>query len=306
MAQPFHPAYVCVGGIIIDDIVFPDGRTAMGVLGGGVTHAAAGMVIWGQRPGLVSCAGRDLPEDAHRRLLRDFDLDGMQWLDIPQARAWQLFELDGRRSEIFRVDEMGPFLYGPPLDALPVSYHDARGVHLLRDGAVAPWREALPDATILWEPVQHFMTPEHADAFRAALPLVDIVSPNLLEAQAIYRLDDPAALVRAMLDDGARVVVLRLGEDGSIAGQQGDADLLRVPTVPVPEIVDQTGAGNTYCGAFLVGWCETGDLAEAACRGAVAASFALEVTGVADPPPNYVALREARTQELTNRLALTR
>ena len=138
MAQPFHPAYVCVGGIIIDDIVFPDGRTAMGVLGGGVTHAAAGMVIWGQRPGLVSCAGRDLPEDAHRRLLRDFDLDGMQWLDIPQARAWQLFESDGRRSEIFRVDEMGPFLYGPPLDALPVSYHDARGVHLLGSGTDDP------------------------------------------------------------------------------------------------------------------------------------------------------------------------
>lgn len=306
MAQPFRPAYVCVGGIILDDIVFPDGRTAMGVLGGGVTHAAAGMVIWGQRPGLVSCAGRDLPEAAHRRLLRDFDLDGMLWLDIPQARAWQLFEWDGRRTEIFRVDELGPFLYGPPLDALPASYRDARGVHLLRDGAVQPWREALPGATLLWEPVQHFMTPDNAAAFRAALPLVDIVSPNLLEAQAIYHRSDPAALVRAMLDDGARVAVLRLGEDGSIAGQQGSADLLRVPAVPVPQIVDQTGAGNTYCGAFLVGWCETGDLAEAACHGAVAASFSLEVTGVADPPPNYVALREARWQALVSRLTVTR
>ncbi len=310
MAQPkppdYTPDYLCVGGIIIDDIVLPDGRTMMGVLGGGVTHAAAGMVIWGQRPGLVSCAGRDLPEEARRRLERDFDLGGMQWLSLPQARAWQLFEWDGRRTEIFRVDELEPFLYGPSLDALPTWYRGARGVHLLRDGEIAPWRAALPDATVLWEPIQHFMAPEYAATFRAALPLVDIVSPNWLEAQAVYGFSDPAALVRAMLDDGAKVAALRMGERGSIAGRQSDPDLLRVPVVPVEEIVDQTGAGNTYCGAFLVGWRQTGDLAQASVYGAVAASFALEVTGVADPPAGYMAQRDARARALADRLEVVR
>jgi len=302
----YTPGYICIGGIIIDDIVLPDGRTTMGVLGGGVTHAAAGMIIWGQRPGLVSCAGRDLPDAARRRLERDFDLGGMRWLDQPQARAWQLFEWDGRRTEIFRVDELEPFLYGPGLDALPSWYREARGAHLLRDGAVAPWRDALPGATVLWEPIQPFMMPQNAAAFRAALPLVDIVSPNWVEAQALYGRSDPAALVHAMLDDGARVAVLRMGEQGSIAGRQGDPDLLRVPVVPVAEIVDQTGAGNTYCGAFLVGWCQTADLAQASAYGAVAASFALEVTGVADPPADYVAQRDARVRALADRLEVVR
>ncbi len=306
MAESFHPAYICVGGIIIDDIVYPNGRTAMGVLGGAVTHAAAGMVIWGQRPGMVANAGRDLPEDVRLRLNRDFDLQGLQWLDLPQARAWQLFEWDGRRTEVFRVDEVDPFLHGPDVDALPDAYRAARGAYLLCNGTLAPWREALPQATLLWEPNQHFMTRENAAAFRAALPLVDIVSPNLLEAQTLYGEPDPAALVRAMLDDGAPVAVLRMGERGSIAGRRGDPDLLRVPAVPVEAIVDQTGAGNTYCGAFLVGWCETRDLAQASCWGAVAASFALESTGVADPPPNYVALRDTRYRELMNRLAVAR
>lgn len=305
MAQPYHPAYISVGGIIIDDIVFPDGRTAMGILGGGVTHSAAGMVIWGQRPGLVTVVGRELPENVRLRLLRDFDVQGLQRLDIPQARAWQLFEWDGRRTEIFRVDEVEPFVIGPRPEALPPTYRGARGAHLLRDDEVSPWCEMLPGTTLLWEPNQHFMTPENASTFRAALPLVDIVSPNWLEAQTIYGFGDPVALVRAMLDDGANVAALRMGEQGSIAGRQGEPDLLRVPAVPVPQIVDQTGAGNTYCGGFLVGWCETGDLAEAACCGAVAASFALEVTGVADPPENYVALREARRQELVSRLTVT-
>ncbi|MEW6580281.1 MAG: hypothetical protein AB1435_13965, partial [Chloroflexota bacterium] len=77
------PSCLCVGGIIIDDIVYPDGRTKMGVLGGGVSHAAAGMLIWGQRAGIFACAGRDLPPEARRRLARDFDTRGLVVRDLP-------------------------------------------------------------------------------------------------------------------------------------------------------------------------------------------------------------------------------
>ena len=55
------PNYLAIGSVIIDDIVYPDGRTSMAVLGGGGTHAAYGMVFAGERPGLVGLAGRDLP-----------------------------------------------------------------------------------------------------------------------------------------------------------------------------------------------------------------------------------------------------
>ncbi len=61
-SEPTAPAFIAVGSIYLDDIVFPNGRTVMGVLGGGAAHAAAGMAIWGQRGGIVACVGRDLPE----------------------------------------------------------------------------------------------------------------------------------------------------------------------------------------------------------------------------------------------------
>lgn len=289
------PAYLCVGGIIIDDIVHPDGRTQMGVLGGGVSHAAAGMLIWGQRAGLFACAGRDLPPQARRRLARDFDTRGLVLRDLPQARAWQLFEWDGKRTEVWRVDALDPFVYEPLPDQLPPVYGQARGVYLLRDAAqLAVWRARFPAATLLWEPLQQIMVPGYDAEFRAALASADIVSPNHLEAALVYGFDDPVALVRAMLDDGARIVALRLGAEGSLVGARGQDALLQVPAVPVAQVVDQTGAGNTYCGAFLTGWVETGDLVEAACYGAVAASFALEVTGVADPPPDLLAQRARR------------
>ncbi|MBN2303108.1 MAG: hypothetical protein JXQ72_01445 [Anaerolineae bacterium] len=307
--QPaYQPAYVGVGSIIIDDIVYPDGQTSMGVLGGGISHAAAGMLIWDQCPGIMACAGRDLPAKALARLERDFDIQGLIQLDQSQARAWQLFEWDGKRTEIFRVDDVEPFIHAPQPDQVPDSYRGARGVYLLRGARSLPaWRALYPAATLLWEPFQQYMVPANAVEFRAALQQVDIVSPNLLEARQVYNLDNPTALVNAMLDDGAQIVALRMGEAGSLVACQANRRtgrrIIAVPAVPVPEIVDQTGAGNTYCGAFLVGWLETGDLVTAAVYGAVAASFALEVTGVADPPANLAEVREERCQWLRARMA---
>ncbi len=292
-----HPAYLCVGGIIVDDIVLPNGETHMEVLGGGVSHAAAGMAVWDVRPGIFATVGYDLPARARQRLERDFDTQGLRPLDLPQARAWQLFEWDGRRTEIFRVELMRPFLDMPGPSRLPASYHHAKGIYLLQDGErIPPWRQAFPQAVLLWEPPQAYMRAENADTFRATLPLVDIVSPNALEARQVYGLDDAEALVQAMLADGAHVVALRRGAEGSLLGMEGLEGTIPVPPVPVPEVVDQTGAGNTYCGAFLVGWCETHTLQRAGCYGAVAASFALEVIGVADPPPNKAEIRAQRYQ----------
>lgn len=303
MSAGVEPAYVCVGSIIIDDIVFPSGETRMGVLGGGASHAAAGMMIWEQRAGMCACAGPDLPDAARQRLERDFDLRGVTWLDLPQARAWQVFEWDGRRTEVFRGTQWEPFLRGPAAEQVPAAYRAARGVHLIRDAASLPgWRALFPHAVFFWEPEQPYMVAENAASFRAALPTVDIVSPNLLEASQIYGFSDPAALVWTMLDDGARIAALRMGEAGSLVGLRGQDVLIHVPVVPVPQIVDQTGAGNTYGGGFLVGWLETGSLHEAACYGAVAASFALEVTGVADPPAGFAAIRDQRARWLRGRL----
>jgi sugar/nucleoside kinase (ribokinase family) len=290
-----------VGSLITDDIVLPDGTTHMGVLGGGVAHTAAGMLIWGRRPGICACAGHDLAPVARQRLARDFDLSGIDWQNRPQVRAWQLFEWDGRRTEIFRTGTEEHQSNFPQPAQVPPGYRAARAVSLLRRaGDLSDWRAAFPAAVILWEP--ELMTHDDAAAFRAALRLADIVSPNWHEAQQFYGPLDAAEIVQAMLDDGAPMVALRLGEAGSLVAAKDRSTLLKIPAVPVPRVVDHTGAGNTYCGAFVVGWVETRDLRQAACYGAVAASFALEVTGVAGPFPDLDRERAARLTWVAGRV----
>jgi len=290
------PDYVCAGSIIIDDIVYPDGRTEMAVLGGGGTHAAAGMNAWGVRPGLLGATGNDLPEAVAARLAEMCDLRGVIQLDMPQLRAWQVFEWNGRRTEIFRDDAMIPYLDVPTAaDAAP-AYDGAQALHILRESAgLREYRARYPHATLLWEPEQDFMAAKNHDEFVAALALADIVTPNHLEASLVYGERDPAVLLRRMLDGGAAAAALRMGEAGSIAAVRGDPRLLRVPAVPVREIVDVTGAGNTYGGAFLVGWHSTRDLATAVAYGAVAASFCLEQLGVLNYTPSLDALRAERS-----------
>ncbi len=281
------PAFLAVGSVIIDDIVYPDGRTSMGVLGGGGTHAAYGMAACGEKPGLVALVGEDLPGDVHARLAADFDSAGLVWTSHPQVRGWQIFEWDGKRNEIFRVDVVDPFMHQPHADNPALPYQSAEGITLLRQPEyVAGWRRRFPDAALLWEPTRAFMLEGDYARFLMGLRHADIVSPNLHEAQAMTGLRDEIAILRKLLADGAPVVALRMGEAGSFVARGGENKAAHISAVEVEEVVDQTGAGNSYCGGFVVGWIRTGDIVAAGCYGAAAASFTLEHVGCATLPDN--------------------
>src|SRR5438093_11173560 len=83
--------------IIIDDIGYPDGRTAMGVLGGGGLYAVAGMRVWTGDAGVIANVGADF--DPALLATLDLPADGLRITDRPTPRAWQLFETDGRRTQ---------------------------------------------------------------------------------------------------------------------------------------------------------------------------------------------------------------
>ncbi|MFN8527209.1 MAG: hypothetical protein U0670_01200 [Anaerolineae bacterium] len=216
----FTPTYVCVGSIFIDDIVFPDGRTKMEVLGGAGTHAAAGVAVWGERPGLVANAGVGMPQSVMTHMERDFDLQGIQQVDVPQGRAWQIFEWDNRRIEIFRTPSMEPFAFFPDPDRIPVEYHHPQAATILRgavgfrvSGARLQRRDRAVVLTFaLYGCCQPRRVP-HGDE------RCHIISPNLVESQAILGIEAPEAILRDMPVCGAQIVALRMGERGSLIGQ---------------------------------------------------------------------------------------
>ncbi len=298
------PLLVGVGSIFIDDVVQASGETRMGQLGGGVTHAMMGAALWGERPGLIALAGTGLPDEALAFLSRHCDLSGLHMLDQPQARWWQLFEHDGSRRELARVDDMLVFELGPRPERLPPEYETSGTFYVITDfEGIIGWRQAT-SARLLWEPLQQIMISANSDLFRQTLGEcgAQIVSPNLKEARAIYGELSAEALVNAMLADGAEAVALRMGEDGSIVADAAQG-MHHIPALPVPRIIDQTGAGNTYCGALALGMAQGRELAEAGCMGAVSASFCLETYGTVDPDHVHLNERDRRWRQIQSLLA---
>ncbi len=271
----------------------------MARLGGGVVHALMGAALWGEHPGIVATVGEGLPAESAALLDSYLDTRGLVQLPIPQMRAWQLFEEDGTRRELYRVKEILPFTRGAQPEHFPAAYADHHGCYLLQGVAeMQAWRDMLK-GIVLWEPLQQIMVPENARAIRELLSQckIDVLSPNLIEARHIYGDLTPDDLVTAMLADGARQVALRMGEAGSIVADQ-NGSRHHIPAVTPTNIVDQTGAGNTYCGGLLAGLVQGKTLAEAGAMAAVAASFCLEQVGITEPkfaPPVERDLRYQRT-----------
>jgi len=300
MQKLASPRIVGVGGVFIDDIVLPSGQTYMGQLGGGVVHALMGAAVWGERPGIVAPIGHNLPVEAGQRLSAALDTRGLVKLAIPQIRAWQLFEEDGSRRELYRVQETDPFINGLQPSQFPAEYDDAAGIYLLQGfEGIKVWRDRLK-GLVLWEPLQQVMVKGARDAIGEVLGNypIDIVSPNLLEAQTVYGEESPEVLVRAILNDGARIAALRMGEAGSMIGDRESGGIHVIPAIPVKTIVDQTGAGNTYCGGLLWGIVSGMELKAAATVGAVSASFCLEQIGVLDPTQIETTERDRRFEQL--------
>ncbi len=284
--------YVTFSNLIVDDIVLPDGRTFMNTLGGAGMHALVGMRLWSDRLGYVATVGPNL-DPAHRVALERFgvDLAGLATRpDYQTARAWQLFEPDERRIEIFRTDPREFERYRPTLDDVPDTYRQARGFHLqwgsLSDleALIHALRHINPGVTLVWEATPSQLE-ESPSAFKKVLPHVNLISPDVAEAAQITGRQDLLDICKTLLKWGAPLVALRMGARGSLLCISG-GERWWIPAVPTT-IVDVTGAGNSYCGGFLTGLGDGLDPLEAALRGAVSASFALEQFGLPewDTPP---------------------
>jgi len=291
------PEYVTFSNLIVDDIVLADGRSFMNTLGGAGTHALVGMRVWSDRLGYIAAVGADF-DPRHRQQLDALKIDLAGMVERPgyrTARAWQLFEPDERRIEIFRTSEEDFERNKPQFADIPADYLAARGFHIqsgtfaeLTD-LVTRLRAANPDLHIAWEPSPIQLAGSPAEV-QAVLAQIDLFSPDLGEARSLTGEKTPERMLDTLATWGARTVALRMGAQGSLVGTSAGARY-RVPAVPTT-VVDVTGAGNAYCGGLLTGIGAGLSAVESAARAAVSASFALEQFGV----PVFTAETAAEAQ----------
>jgi len=112
--------------------------------------------------------------------------------------------------------------------------------------------------------------------------LCDILLPSLDDVAAITGLREPDALVDWCLGLGAKTVALKLGDQGAVVATPSQR--WRIPPHPC-RMVDATGAGDTFGGAFLAEYLRTGDPFRAAAYGNAAAALSTQGHGAVAPMP---------------------
>ena len=128
-------SYLALGGIIIDDLVYEDGTTSMGVLGGGGLYAALGSRIWSEDVYMVARVGRDfnVTSVSEKGLRTEY----IELTSLPTPRAWQLLDSNDERTQIPRVSAEDWY------SQLVVEQHDLpdisnlTGLHILGRGSEA-------------------------------------------------------------------------------------------------------------------------------------------------------------------------
>ena len=292
--------------VILDDIVFHDGSTRMGVLGGGGPQTAFGMKLWAARGvGLCGGVGADFPDAAQAWLeAMAIDASGLRRDPVhPSLRAWQIIEEDGRRTQVWRTQGATiPTHLALRPEQIPTDYQTARGFHF----GVHPESPNLPimqalrrrGVTVSVEPFRPAARPLTGAELRSLLTACDLFSPNVAEAESLVGAGSPESLLQRLTAAGASIVALRMGEAGSLVHRAATGETWRIPALPV-QVIDPVGAGNAYCGALLVGWLETGDLRQAGKYAAVAASFLVEQYGLPAPRPDLRAEAMRRLARLS-------
>ncbi len=302
-------------GIIIDDIVYPDGRTQMGVLGGGGPQTAWGMALAAEEPGmvgLVSGVGPDFDPALLAPLhAAGIDLSGVKTTHLPTPRAWELLEWDERRTHIWRTR---PSAYdvqiGLDWNLLSSVYPYIEAAHWYVHperpnlSLCPPLRER--NALISIEASKHADIQPPDETIRSILSQCDIFSPNREEATSLFGTADGPEIRRRAAALGGRILALRCGADGAEVWNFENGRGVKVPAAPPRQVIDPVGAGNTFCGAFMVTLHRTGDLMEAAICASVAASYMVEQVGLPPEPPSRedVERRRRAVRENTRWLAV--
>ena len=279
--------------IIVDDIVLPDGRTCMGLLGGGGPQAAFGMKLW-TAGGVGICAGvgSDFPLTAQEWLkAMGIDTAGVRHhLQHPTLRAWQILDNDDQRTQVWRTrgSAIPTHLAFAP-DLIPRTYWGARGfhfgIHPEQPNLAAIHALRARGVSVSVEPFRAAAQPLDDQELAALLSSCAIFSPTIEEAHSLVGDGDPQTLIERLAEAGAPIITLRMGSAGSLVYRAATRELHHIPAIPVA-VVDPVGAGNAYCGGFLVGWLETGDLRRAGQYASVAASFLVEQYGLPNPRPS--------------------
>ena len=280
------PDLVLLGNLLVDDVVFADGRTRMAQPGGAMLYASLAASMWGVRVGCVSLLGDDYPPAAMAALSqRGVLLDGVHPLHANGVRTWLLYEGAVRRV-VHRLACPSHEDVSPAPSHVPEAWRTARAFHLAPMpfetqralvSAIRAWESPTRPAFVSLDPHRP-VSRETLEDWRALLADVDAFFPSDDEWTWPEAAADPERSLAALASGRLRFVAWKRGELGGTFYDAGERRLRHWPA-STTRVVDPTGAGDAFMAGFLSAWLEGRDVDEGLRRAATSAELAIGAWG---------------------------
>jgi sugar/nucleoside kinase (ribokinase family) len=272
-----------VGTVAFDAIETPFGKTDK-ILGGAATYIGLSAANFNVTSGIVSVVGGDFPEEYLQMLKdRNVDTEGIEIVKDGKTFFWSgkyhndMNTRDTLATELNVLESFNP--------VVPENFKDAGivmlgNLHPLVQNAVLAQMTKKPKLVVL-DTMNFWMDIAMAE-LKEVIKKVDVITINDEEARQLsgeYSLLVAAEKIQAM---GPKYVVIKKGEHGALLFHKDQ--VFFAPALPLEEVYDPTGAGDTFAGGFSGYLAKTDDVSfenmkNALIHGSNLASFCVEKFG---------------------------
>ncbi|MDA8874079.1 PfkB family carbohydrate kinase [uncultured Winogradskyella sp.] len=275
---------VIVGTVAFDAIETPFGKTDK-ILGGAATYIGFSAANFDNvDAAAVSVVGGDFPQEYLDLLTdRNVNIDGIEIVKDGKTFFWSGRYHNDMNSRDTLATELNVLETFTPV--VPKDYQNADivmlgNLHPLTQQSVLDQMSKKPKLAIL--DTMNFWMDIAMDDLKAVLKNVDVITINDEEARQLsgeYSLVNAAKKIYTM---GPKYVVIKKGEHGALLFHEDN--MFYAPALPLAEVFDPTGAGDTFAGGFSGYLAKTGNISfenmkKAVIYGSALASFCVEKFG---------------------------
>ena len=279
----FMSKLVIVGTVAFDAIETPFGKTDK-ILGGAATFIGLAASHFDVDAAAVSVVGGDFPQDYLDLLSnRNINIDGVEIVKDGKTFFWSGRYHNDMNSRDTLATELNVLADFNPV--VPDGYKDAEVVmlgnlHPMVQMSVLNQMTTKPKLAIL--DTMNFWMDCALEDLHNVIKRIDVITINDEEARQLTGEYSLVVAARKIHDMGPKYVVIKKGEHGALLFH--DDHMFYAPALPLEEVFDPTGAGDTFAGGFAGYLAKTEDysfenMKNAVIYGSTLASFCVEKFG---------------------------
>ncbi len=274
---------VVIGSVAFDAIETPFGKTDK-IVGGAATFASLAASYFYDKVKIVAVVGDDFPAEE----IADFnnhhiDTEGLQIKKGEKSFFWSGKYHNDMNSRDTLITELNVLADFDPI--IPDNYQDCEYLML---GNLTPQVQQTVISRLTKRPklivmdTMNFWMDIAMDDLLATIKLIDVLTINDAEARQLSGEYSLVKAARKILTMGPKYLIIKKGEHGALLFHEDK--IFSAPALPLAEVFDPTGAGDTFAGGFIgymakVGTVSFNNMKNAIIYGSALASFCVEKFG---------------------------